>query len=239
MKPILCRPGGKKLLVNRLLKEIPPHKTYVEPFMGSGALFFAKDLAQKNVLGENDKELIGFYKSVQSKGSLNCNLSRNKTKFDKLKNKQNKTSCDYLYVTRQSYGCKRGTFQPYSEKRKINPNPNYDTQIEKIQQAKLHNSDFRKLIKAHDSKDTFFYLDPPYHEEKCYYPKGSCTVTPKDMAESVKVIKGKFLLSYNDHPEVRKTFCHKYKCKKVQTKYSLDNRGKPQKPRTELIIKNY
>jgi len=240
MKPILCRPGGKKLLVKRLLKEAPPHKTYVEPLVGSGGLFFTKEPAKKNVLADNDKDLMNFYKEIKSKGKLNCDLSRNKSKFERLKNKKAKTACDYLYVTRQSYGCKRQTFQPYSKVRKINPHPKYEKQLEKLQHAKLHTSDFKKVIKKYDSKDTFFYIDPPYHDTKCYYPKGSCAVTPQDVAESVKGLKGKFLLSYNDNPEVRKMFCKKYKCKRVQTKYSLDNHTKKkQKARKELLIKNY
>ena len=41
-KTIWGSPAGKKRLAARLVKLIPPHKTYVEPFAGSAAVFFEK-----------------------------------------------------------------------------------------------------------------------------------------------------------------------------------------------------
>lgn len=59
------RIGNKKELVPNILPLIPAHSTYIEPFFGTGAVFFAKPLAKKNLLNDIDKELYFFYKSIQ------------------------------------------------------------------------------------------------------------------------------------------------------------------------------
>jgi len=61
-------PGGKSKLKKRIIAEIPPHKTYVEPFVGGGSVFFAKPLAEKNVINDLDKNLINFYKDLKNNG---------------------------------------------------------------------------------------------------------------------------------------------------------------------------
>lgn len=47
MKPILKWAGSKKKLLPEIIKRIPKEfSTYVEPFFGSGAVFFASDLQE-------------------------------------------------------------------------------------------------------------------------------------------------------------------------------------------------
>lgn len=42
-KTIWGSPAGKKRLAKRLVALLPAHRTYVEPFVGSGAVLFAKE----------------------------------------------------------------------------------------------------------------------------------------------------------------------------------------------------
>lgn len=46
MNAILKYPGSKWTLAERIVREMPPHKFYLEPFFGSGAVFFNKDPAE-------------------------------------------------------------------------------------------------------------------------------------------------------------------------------------------------
>ena len=46
MKQFYCRIGSKAPLVKTLLQMIPPHTLYVEPFVGGGSLYFAKNPLQ-------------------------------------------------------------------------------------------------------------------------------------------------------------------------------------------------
>jgi len=42
VQPILKYPGAKWNLANWIIQQMPPHKVYLEPFFGSGAVFFNK-----------------------------------------------------------------------------------------------------------------------------------------------------------------------------------------------------
>ena len=237
LQPILCRPGGKKLLKKIIVNRIPSHKTYVEPFLGTGAVFFEKPLAEKNILGDNDRDLMDFYKKAQKQNKMICDLRRDKNKFNHIKNKRSSSPCDYVYLTKMSFGC---TGKSYNEAHSPNSFQEYNKQINMFKNAKLIQGDYRNLIKNYDSKDTFFYLDPPYHETSCSYPDGSCSVKPKEILDSVKNIKGKFILSYNNHPEIRKLFCDKYKCDVIKTRYTSNNiKDSSKQARQEILIKNF
>jgi len=53
LKPIFCRTGSKTSIVDKILRIIPNHNTYVEAFAGGAAVFWKKPKANKNVI--NDK----------------------------------------------------------------------------------------------------------------------------------------------------------------------------------------
>ncbi len=58
VKPPFNRIGNKYPLRNKIIPLIPPHNTYVDSFLGSGAIFFNKEKAEKNVLNDLDKATI-------------------------------------------------------------------------------------------------------------------------------------------------------------------------------------
>ena len=52
IKPPFNRQGNKYPIIDKLLQYIPPHHIYVEPFLGSGPLFFNKMKAEYNILND-------------------------------------------------------------------------------------------------------------------------------------------------------------------------------------------
>ncbi len=69
VRPFLKWAGGKRQLLPRILTLVPPRvRTYVEPFLGGGALFFAlaaRRRFKRAVLGDFNGELIGCYEAVR------------------------------------------------------------------------------------------------------------------------------------------------------------------------------
>ena len=61
-----CRAGNKYPMLDKVLKRIPPHRKYVEPFVGSGVVFFAKDKAGQTVINDLDEDLIRAYRSLKA-----------------------------------------------------------------------------------------------------------------------------------------------------------------------------
>lgn len=49
MKSVLKYPGAKNRLATWIIQHIPEHKVYIEPYFGSGAVFFNKKPAQESL----------------------------------------------------------------------------------------------------------------------------------------------------------------------------------------------
>src|ERR1700738_1672022 len=63
--PLLKWPGGKRRLIQFLLPILPPRfNSYYEPFMGSGALFFALQ-PRRAFLSDKNPELIATYNEIR------------------------------------------------------------------------------------------------------------------------------------------------------------------------------
>lgn len=243
--PSLRYPGGKSKVAKKIIAKMPPHSTYVEPFSGAAHVFFKKDKANKNVLNDLNKNLIGFYKDLKGK-KICCNIKPSKDKFNKIRDKDNKTFCDYLYLNKNSYGGKHvfdGKPSYGYQDRKKSHISNLCIDGSKLEKVKLTTKDFKDSIKQNDSKDTLFYVDPPYVEankNECIYGKNNCGVSPSEVAKALKSIKGKAIISYDDHPEVRKAF-KGFKIENLGVPYSIRRtiKGKQQGIKKELLIKNY
>ncbi len=65
MKTPLSYYGGKQQLAARILKLIPEHRIYCEPFLGGAAIFFAKQPSPVEVINDTNGELINFYEVLQ------------------------------------------------------------------------------------------------------------------------------------------------------------------------------
>ena len=97
-----------------------------------------------------------------------------------------------------------------------------------------HNLEYNKHTTIKYNKPTtFFYLDPPYEDSKDY----SNSVNPEDVYNAVKTIRGKFMLSYNDSPLIRKLF-KEYNIHTIETIYENTTFSK-KKVITEVYITNY
>ena len=63
------------------------------------------------------------------------------------------------------------------------------------------------LFATYDGPDAFFYLDPPYWNATHYYREaGFGQGDFPRLVEAVKRLRGRWLLSLNDHPAVRSLF---------------------------------
>ena len=77
--------------------------------------------------------------------------------------------------------------------------------VRNVKKWTIEHLDFKDLIKRYDSDNTFFYLDPPYHDIKLYdnnFSDGQFV----ELRDAIADIKGAYLLNINDDDFVRETF---------------------------------
>ena len=89
----------------------------------------------------------------------------------------------------------------------------------------------------YDSPNSFFYIDPPYEgSDKEHYENSY--IDYEELKDYLDRLRGKFLLSINDSPYIRKLF-KDYDITKVKTRYTDPLKGGQSRVKIELLIKNY
>ena len=102
----------------------------------------------------------------------------------------------------------------------------------------VENQDFETLIKHYDRPDAFFYLDPPYFSTEDMYEVGFEWDDHVRLRDTLKNIKGKFLLSYNDCDEIRELY-NGFSMFDFSRVHSMAQRYEAGKEFKELLIGNY
>jgi len=244
LKPLIKWPGGKSRVSKEIVSKIPEHKTYVEPFIGGGSIYFEKPLSEKNVINDKNKNLITLYKHFKKSEIKGCKYP-SRQKWKKIKNKRDQgrklDACEFAQLVNGSYGAMTNSwgYQDKSGDMMKNVNRNIIHYQNKLNKTSIMNQDFKKVIDDNDSKSTFFYLDPPYHKAISYNQK---IIHPSDVASSCKRVKGRVMVSYNDHPDVRKAFPKKdgWKYDHVTIPYTIQKtKHASRQPTKELLITNF
>lgn len=109
----------------------------------------------------------------------------------------------YYALIRYSYASSVDSYgsQPHSMWRNF---PLIRAASRRLQNVVIENKDCVKLINQYDRPESFFYCDPPYYETESYYEGGGFGRDDHArLADRLCSINGKFLLSYNDCPEIR------------------------------------
>jgi len=68
IKPILKYPGAKWALASWIVSHFPAHNHYVEPYFGSGAVFFNKSKAPHEVINDLDGRVMQLFRVVRDRG---------------------------------------------------------------------------------------------------------------------------------------------------------------------------
>ena len=104
----------------------------------------------------------------------------------------------------------------------------------------VENQDFETLIKHYDRPDSFFYADPPYFSSEDMYDVEFGWTDHLRLRDTLKNIKGKFLLSYNDCGEIRELYDRPgILIEGISRLSNLAQRYENGKEYPELFISNY
>jgi DNA adenine methylase len=68
IKPPLKYPGSKWMLAQWIVQQLPKHTTYLEPFFGSGAVFFNKKPSEYEVINDLDEQVVNLFTVIRDRG---------------------------------------------------------------------------------------------------------------------------------------------------------------------------
>lgn len=250
LKPPITRLGGKSKLRKRIIGMIPEHICYVELFFGAGWVYFGKGPSKIEVINDIDSELINLFKMIkyhapEIERMLEYEFS-GRDMFEEYKNytiehlTEIHRAVRFLYLISQSFAGK-GDHYGYGTTTRPSPQIFYSDTLqdlkERLRSTYVENLEFNIIIDKYDREHTFFFVDPPYFETSGYgveFGENEHLI----LRNKLKNLKGKFLLTINDHPSVREWY-RGFNVIETEVGYSVGKINTSRKKYKELIITNY
>lgn len=179
MKPILKYPGAKWRLAPWIVTHLPAATHYVEPYTGSGAVFFCKPPAPHEVLNDLDGRIGNLFRIVRDHGE---ELARriDLTPYSRSEYYESYAETGdpiedarrFLVRCWMAHG-----FKPYCRtgwrhngSKSLQPLPalwndlpdRIRAVIQRLKQAEIETQPALALIERYHTADTLLYVDPPY-----------------------------------------------------------------------------
>lgn len=245
--------GGKSRLADKIIKRIPSHERYAEVFTGAGWVFFRKPQTRLESLNDINGDLVAFYRVLQNHLEEFCRqfkwLLTSREMFDDFRSQQEARGLTDIQRASRFYYTQRLAFAGrqdgvFGVDKSSPPRINLVRMEEELSRVHLRLTNviiehlhWTEYLARYDDAGTFFYLDPPYWG--CEDDYGRDLFAREDfkaLSEHLAEVKGTFLLSINDVPEIRELFAT-FNIEEVSTLYSAGKDSNHQVQ--ELIITNY
>lgn len=252
--------GGKVQMLKAILPRIPPHKLYTEVFFGSGAVFFAKEPSQAEVINDQNHQVVNFFEQVV----INYKALKQKieaTLFSRASYKVAQTiwKMPQLFSPLQRawaffVGCNMGFagnitggwgYDKFGKRPKtfLNKKMRFDSMIsERLKTVTVECNDALKVLELYDNPDSFHYIDPPYFNSDLGPYPGYTKEDYRKLLDFLSKAKGKFLLSsypsdlLDEYTENNNWYCVAFEKALSASKKEMGV-SKPRK--VEQLIANY
>ncbi|MCB1463270.1 MAG: DNA adenine methylase [Nitratireductor sp.] len=252
-KPPAAYVGGKKILARRIIERIDatPHSGYAEAFVGMGGVFLRRSRKPKTeVINDINGEVATLFRILQRHypqflETLKFQIT-SRREFERLVATDPATLTDleraarFLYLQRTAFGGKVagqtfGVAKDGGGRFNITRlGPLLEDIHERMAGVVIECLPWQDFLRRWDRPGMLFYLDPPYWGNEADY--GSGVFGREDFAalnEALKGLRGRFILSLNDLPEVRETFAG-FAIESVDCTYSISG-GKGKAVREVMI----
>jgi DNA adenine methylase len=244
--------GGKRRLAAQIISLFPKHTCYVEPFCGAAAVFFAKEPIKVEVLNDINLELATLYRVLthhldefvrQFRWSV---VHRQLFEWAKMSNPETLTDIQraarFYYLQKLAFGGKvQG--QNFGTATTAPPRLNLLRMEQELSDAHLRLSTatiehlpWAECVTRYDRPHTLFFMDPPYWGTEGYGVAFGLEQYDR-MAELLRSMKGKAVVTVNDIPQMRKAFAG-LTMTRASIRYSLAAADKRSES-GELLIRNF
>lgn len=186
MNPILKYPGAKWRLADWILEHMPLHESYLEPYFGSGAVFFNKPKSRIETINDIDGAVVQFFRVCRERpdelaraigltpwareeflGSVIMDNTPAEEEVERAR--QYAVRCWMTFGARASN--KKGWRHTTSKEGNGGPaNPSIWRKLpdliyqvgERLLDAQIHNRPALELIHEFNGPEVLIYADPPY-----------------------------------------------------------------------------
>jgi DNA adenine methylase len=202
LSPLVKWSGGKAEEIKQILPFMPTHETYVEPFIGGGALYFYLN-PHKAVINDIHPELVKLYRAIATGRRLDMKAfmtahPNTEEEYYKVRSmpitSDFDAACQFYYLRKT---CFRGMLRynasgkfniPYGKYKTINFSDLDGTGHEALlTRTTIMSGSFKEVFAACDTPEHFIFLDPPYDSKFTDY--GYCSFGRKEQEELAALFK--------------------------------------------------
>lgn len=264
-RPFLKWAGGKSKLIEQYIPYFPKNfRTYYEPFLGGGAVFFHLN-PPSAFLADINPELVNAYRCVKDDVE---------TLIQSLEIHQLRHNKDYYYEIRKQNGitkieraarliylnktCYNGLYRENSQGEFNVPIGKYKnpkicnaavlrSASAALQQAGIDGRSFEYILENASSSDDFVYFDPPYHPLSATsnftaYSRSSFTqddqISLRDVFAELARRGVKVMLSNSDCPFIRQLYSD-FNIYSISSLRRINSNGSKRGLISEVLITSY
>ena len=169
--------GGKAALAPQIVRLLPPHTTYCEPFFGGGAVLFRKPPSRVEIVNDLNDDVWNFFRTLRGHGEeLQRRLRLTPySRTEHAKDKADPNSADPIEQARrffvrvmQSYGCvENNTWRRSLGHRNLAADwasvvDRLHEMAERLRRVQIECQDALNLLPGCDRDGTVVYADPTY-----------------------------------------------------------------------------
>lgn len=251
--PLVPWIGGKRRLASQILPLFPRHDCYVELFAGAAALFFEKEPSKVEVLNDTHGDLVRLYRVVQhhldefARQFRWALTSREMYRWASTTPPETLTDIQraarFFYLQKLGFGGKVDghTFGTATTSRArlnlLRLEEDLSAVHLRLHQVTVEHLDWAACLTRYDRPHTLFYMDPPYYGTAGYGADFPLEQYER-MADHLRSMRGKAVVSVNDIPAMRKAF-RGLPMRELKIRYTCGSTGASRAPRGELLITNF
>lgn len=216
MRPLINYFGGKWRIAPWIISNFPEHKIYCEPFGGSLSVLLRKERSKREIVNDVDNELFNLYlvardcgRELQEKLKLTPHhrteykLSMQKSDDPIEQARRTIVRCyfgigdSFLHnhnafrTSKTSNTSVASSFKNYADQ--------FNDIIARLAGVTIENLPYEKMFEKYDSKETLWYLDPPYmlttRSRKYNYREDWSNLKHMSFLGEIKKLKGNVILS--------------------------------------------
>ena len=181
MKSILRYPGSKWNMAKNIIELMPEHRSYLEPYFGSGAVLFSKEISKIETINDLNDDIVNLFNVIRTQPDK-LSYAVEMTPYSRsVYDTVFKTSSDdeiekariFLIKSLQSHGFRtieKSGWKNDVQGREKSYAVNHWNQIpeliyevaSRLKLVQIEKMDAIKLINRFNFNNVFMYLDPPY-----------------------------------------------------------------------------
>lgn len=222
VRPVLRYFGGKWRIAPWIIRHLPPHDVYIEPFCGAASVFFRKPRARLgSVLNDTNGEIVNLFRILRDPLLSEKLITLLKlTPFAQEELVNARTPDNGLdpverarrLVVRSQFGrgsCLLRNNTGFRSRRRYNPYPARDWEgypdslrdvVKRLRGETIENLPALEVIERYDGDNVLFYVDPPYpwgeRRKKNEYADGEMSNDDhRTLARTLRSVSGMVVLS--------------------------------------------